>query len=328
MLRKFFKKFGFEGESDFFHRSANRFSKGFYILSAAVGTVLIAIGSSFVGGYEFSESWGNSQGILEKAWVLTGNPYFLLAVGIISFLFGTYGNYIDQDRQRERMEELKKENRELESVRVELNSTQEEMQASKSKVIEVHQELVTTWIKELFNKLSLGSEERITIYYEFDEEFFLLARYSSNPVFAKIHRQKFPLNQGVISRAWQHNNCVEKKCPHASDFEEYSNYLENEYGYESVKIKSFTMKACRYLGQAIKDADVHKGVIVFESTREDFLTGAKDKEILRCCDESQSQLSKFVRDSLSFDREVAIGREGKEEAVEEDFIRYMGGQHE
>jgi hypothetical protein len=36
------------------------------------------------------------------------------------------------------------------------------------------------------------------------------------------------------------------------------------------------------------------------------------------------QLAKFVRDSLSFDREIILKKEGKEFSVDDDFLNSMG----
>ncbi|MFP3416232.1 hypothetical protein SB773_32855, partial [Bacillus sp. SIMBA_074] len=84
------------------------------------------------------------------------------------------------------------------------------------------------------------------IYYEHDEEFYLLERYSKNPTYAKVHRQKFPLNQGVISKAWEHESHIESGCPHSNSYEEYVKYLDEHYEYKKEKIDTLTMKSCRY----------------------------------------------------------------------------------
>lgn len=40
-----------------------------------------------------------------------------------------------------------------------------------------------------------------------------LSRFSQNTLYDKIHNNKFPLNQGVISKSWQHNEFIENNCP-------------------------------------------------------------------------------------------------------------------
>lgn len=286
----------------------------------------MTVGGAFAGSYGFVEEYEAAKGVWEtfKAIVLT--PHALLALGGLALAFGALGTYVDQNRQHNKIEEFSNENQRLKDIEEELNSAQEEMQINRSKVIEIQQELVTTWLKGVCRSFCLGSEERATIYYEYGEAFYLLARYSKNPVYAKVHRQKFPLNQGVISKAWQHNRHIDRRCPHASEEDEYREYLQGEYGYELEKIESLTMKSCRYLGKAIVDADVHTGVIVFESTKEDFLTYEKCEEISKYCETNQGLLAKFVRDSLSFDREIILKREGRETSVDDDFLNSMGGQ--
>lgn len=319
-----FENFGFTGKSDFFRKAGDRLSKGLYILTAVTGTILMTVGGSFAGGYEFVEGVEAADGLWESLKAIAYTPHTLLGLGGLALLFGAFGTYADQDRQHKRIGEVSSENQRLKDIEEELNSAQEEMQINRSKVIEIQQELVATWLKGLCRHFDLNSEERATVYYEYGEAFYLLARYSKNPVYAKVHRQKFPLNQGVISKAWQHNRYIDRDCPHADEEQKYSDYLQEEYDYEPEKIENLTMRSCRYLGKAIVDADVHTGVIVFESTRKDFLTDQKCEEISKFCDNNQGQLAKFVRDSLSFDREIILKKEGRETSVDDDFLNSMG----
>jgi hypothetical protein len=152
----------------------------------------------------------------------------------------------------------------------------------------------------------------------------LLARYSINPQYTKIHRQKFPLNQGVIDKAWQHGCHVDKDCPKAEQNKEYVDYLIQTYGYEKEKINNLTMKSCRYIALAIVDADVHIGVIVFESTDPNFLTHIDtENNIKEHCKKYQAQLCKFVRDGLELDRETKIKRSKNTESVEDNVLLTM-----
>ena len=221
------------------------------------------------------------------------------------------------------MRELEVKNKELDNTKSALNSVQEELQESKSKIIGLHGELVQTWLKGMSKFLELDSNSRVTIYYEHDEEFFLLERYSKNPTYAKVHRQKFPLNQGVISKAWEHESHIEKDCPHSSSYKDYIDYLNTTYDYKREKIDALTMKSCRYYARAIIDADIHIGVIVFEGTESNIFDNGLIEKITEYCRDHQGQLSKFVRDSLLFDKEVNIKREGKNISVEDELLQMM-----
>ena len=321
-----FNKFGFSGNSDFFKNFGDGIGKGLFILCAAVGTVLLAVGGAYAGSYTFSTNWQSTTGLWSSLWLIVCNPISALFSGAVLFLFGAIGTYKDQDRQNKKILELKAESEELGNIKCALNSALEELQENKSKIVGLHGELVQTWLKGMSKFLELDSNSRVTIYYEHDEEFYLLGRYSKNPVFAKVHRQKFPLNRGVISKAWEHENHIESHCPHSDLYDEYAQYLGDKYGYEREKINALTMKSCRYYAKAIIDADIHIGVIIFESTEISFFEDNLENKIIDYCREHQGQLSKFVRDSLLFDKEVNIKREGKNISVEDDFLQMMGGE--
>lgn len=318
-----FKEFGFSGNSDFFKNLGDGVGKGLFILCAAIGTVLLTVGGAFAGSYVFSTNWEATEGFWHCAWLIIFNPNSALISGGALFLLGAVGTYKDQDRQNKNMLALTQENELLNDTKNALNSAQEELQESKSRVIGLHGELVQTWLKGMSKYLELDSNSRVTIYFEHDEEFYLLERHSKNPTYSKVHIQKFPLNQGVISKAWEHESHIENECPHSSSNEDYIDYLINTYGYEREKIKSLTMKSCRYYAKAIIDADVHTGVIVFEGTDINFLENELIQKIDQYCGDHQGQLSKFVRDSLLFDKEVNIKREGKSVAVEDDILQMM-----
>jgi len=318
-----FKKFGFSGESEFFKILGEGFGKGLFILLASIGTLLLTIGSAYAGSFEWDKQWADTSGNFNSLKLMLFNPISSLVSGSVLFLIGAFGTYFDQNRQNKRMETLDSENKTLSETKSALNATQEELQAGKSKILELHNELVTTWLKGLAKYLDLDSNSRVSVYYEHDEEFFLLARHSKNPKYAKIHRQKFPLNQGVISKAWEHETHTESNCPASDCWEDYKLYMQENYSYEPKKLDSLTMKSCRYYAKAIIDADIHIGVIVFESTEINFLESDITARINEYCGGHQGQLSKFVRDSLGFDKEVNIKREGKQISVESELIELI-----
>jgi len=317
-----FNKFGFSGSSEFFKNLGDGFGKGLYILCAALGTIFLTIGGAYAGNYDFSDEWSKTSGYIKCFTILIFNPNSALLFGGIIFSWGALGTYKDQDKQRLKMKKLEEENSKLSKTSSALNSTQEELQENKSRILGLHGELVKTWLKGLSKYLELDSNSRVTIYYEHDEEFYLLERHSKNPKYAKVHRQKFPLNQGVISKAWEHETHKEDACPHSED-KGYSQYLHNTYDYDLDKVNSLTMKSCRYYAKAIIDADLHIGVIVFEGTETVFFDNNLENKINDYCHEHQGQLSKFVRDSLSFDKEVNIKRSAKTISVEDEFIQLM-----
>ncbi|MGI2027314.1 hypothetical protein [Endozoicomonas acroporae] len=322
-----FQKFGFTGESTFFIKLWKIISKAFYIISATMGSILMALGGAYAGSYNFHTEWVEVSGSLDSLLCILFNPVSSLVSGGALLVFGAIGTYLDQSRQQAEITQLREGSKSFAVIKNALNAAQEELQFQKSKTSELHSELVQSWLIGAYKTLQLNNQERVTIYYEHDEEFYLLARHSKNPHFAKIHRQKFPLNQGVISLAWQNDLHLELGCPSQRLLEGYIQYMHVNYGYAPEKIKALGMKSCRYLAKAIIDADVHIGVIVFESTEETFLESDDQRDdIIRYCDSYQGRISKFVRDGFEFNKEICLKRKGNHKPIiEDELIKELGG---
>lgn len=327
-----FKYFGFTGSSNLFETVGEKLDNGLFIFSTLLGTLFLTFGSAYAGGFDFKDEWENTSNRTSKAQLVVFNPITSLFLGTGLFMFGGLGTYFDQEKQKSISEKLQSENKRLKNLEISIDAMQEEAQEYQSRIDQLHKELVTTWLKGAYRNLNLGSDERVTIYYEFKEEFYLLARYSKNPKFNKIHRQKFPLNQGVIGQAWQHGIHIEENSPSSNQEKEWQQYMSKKYDYTIDKLESLTMPSCRYIALAIVDADDHIGVIAFESTNANFLN-AKDNEntindtIREYCKTYQSQLSKFVRDGANFDKEITIRRNNNSNfSVEIDIIKdFKGG---
>lgn len=338
------RKFGFTGKSTFIRnigqiisRWFDVFSNALYITCTASGTVFLSIGSGYVSTLKFSEEWMATNGILASLNLVTFNSYSALLVGGVLVFIGGVGTYRDQNEQKKQQElsDLNNEklNKSLNEFKDALNSTQEELQEQKVENHNLNNEIVTIWLKSAFNHFGFNSTERITIYYAFEGAFFLLARHSKNPEYSRVHRQKFSLNQGVISEAWRHECHVEDKCPVFDENNEknkpYANYLIKHYGYTADKIDALTMKSCRYIAIAVTDADTHVGVIVFESTKANFLENDLENKIKAYCGTNQGQLSKFVRDGLKLDQAIHIissKNNDSSKSVEDEFLKAFEGQ--
>lgn len=322
-----FESFGFSGNSNFFKEAGEKVSKGFFIISATLGTILLTIGSAYAGSFDFANEWKNAAGFFACILKISLNPISYLIYGAILLFIGAIGTFKDQERQNKKIASLENEKKILEderkSLKYSVNSSQEELQNNRSRLLDLQNDLVKNWLKVMCKSLNLDTNSRVTIYYEYDEEFYLLARYSPNPTYSKVNRQKFPLNQGVISKAWQHRLHREDSCPDSGDLSAYNDYLMNVYSYEKEKIDSLKMKSCRYFAKAIVEADMNIGVIVCESTDYNFFQNQMYEKINQYCIDYQDQLAKFVRDSLNFDKEINIKRVGNSHPVEEEFLREM-----
>lgn len=288
--------FGFSGNKGLFSSLGKDLDNGLFIYCLAIGTVLFGIGTADYSNFNFNNDWQACHS-LGCALLLIKSLFTCLVFGALLVLIGSFGTFFDQKKLSNDLTELKDAKRLL-------NSTQEDLDDAKSRLSKLQKSLVETWLQGVSSSLKLKHDSRITIYYENEGEFYLLARYSPNPSFATIHRQKFALNQGVISKAWQTGEHIENICPHSGELVEYKSHLKKHYDYEPEKVESLNMKSCRYYAKAIIDASHHIGVIVFESIEINFFSGKKSQNIASYCNENQSQMSKFVRDSLSFDKEI------------------------
>ena len=230
------------------------------------------------------------------------------------------GNYFDQKSLKRKNEALVRENEKVEAAQSGMDAAQEQVQDLASQLQRLNIDLVQTWLKSLSNNFGLDTNDRITVYYEYGRAFFLLARYSKNPEFRRVHRQKFPIDEGVISQAWQHEECVETECPEANEHQAYEDFLVEKYGYKREKPHSFNMKSCRLYAKAIIDAGDNIGVIVFESISDKFLENLDIKNLRMHCEAQQSQLAKFVRDGLRYDKEITLLASARTTSVESELL--------
>ena len=227
-----------------------------------IGTGFLAVAGAF--GNNFQEAlkiWNESNYLLA---IFSSKPcYFIL--GIISYGLGTLLSNQDNRKLFRENEHLKEENKNIENLKDKIDSLENEKFDLNSEISMKHEELVITWLKLITKELSLTINERLTIYYEHNKEFTLLARFSNHTQYTKIHKQKFPLDKGVISKSFNEIKCIEKDSPiFEQDKEEYYNYMMERYKFSRTEIEIITMKSNKLFGLAIKNADDSIGVLLYE----------------------------------------------------------------
>lgn len=318
-------RFGFTGGSDFIEKFSKLVEKGLYIILAVSGTVLFGLSNGFIAGFSFKEGFDKEIGFLDCLLFLIWNPMSGVIVGSLLIMFGAIGTYRDQKNQSNIILDLTKEQSRIRELEISLDDAQEESESFKNELSRAHENLAKAWLKMASITLGLGSTERVTIFCENQEHFFNIGRFSSNPVYSKVHRDKFQLDDGVVSKAWQHRECIEDGCPSYKD-DGYNAYLAEHYGLDEERISNLKMKSCRYIAIAIRDAYEHTGVIVFESTSMDFINQEMVKAVRQHCAGQQSQLAKFVRDALVYNRAVTdkededtVSAEAEMESIVEGF---------
>lgn len=195
---------------------------------------------------------------------------------------------------------------------------------------ESHDKLVTTWLKGCSRELKLNTHDRITIYFYFAEHFYLLARFSENPTFREIHRQKFSKNRGVICEAWQHKTCVdiEDIPPYQDDPDGYRSYMEDQYGYSGERVDALTMKSCQYVATSISEADNPIGVIIFESEKQGKFKTQKVSQIKKYCIDHQSYMIDFIRNGIKYNKSVKVVSKQNGDVDHEFLLNFQGGGEE
>lgn len=293
--------------------------KYFFQILTILGATLMALAGDFA--YKYSEAvlLCDKQDNCYFPYIF--NDWVCLVLGIIIGITGLVGTASDSKELKSNNEILKKENRKLKKVESDLNNAQEDYSKLFDRLHQKHSDVVKTWLKMISTEIKLTTYERLTIYYEHTEEFTLLSRFSQNKQFNKIHSQKFPLNEGVISKSWQHNSYKEEKSPLFHDEEEeYYTYMEKEYGYKRERLSEITMKCDRFFGIAIQEADDSIGVLLYEKISQEGDTDFNDKcdKLIAQSQKYESYLTKYVHDAIDLDRTIHINNN---ESAEDDLLK-------
>lgn len=313
--------FGFTGSSSSLQNFSAKLGQWWYIFTAAVGSAVVSVSASFAGNYDIFDKWNSSSGIADFLLFVSFMPWVWLLLGSLMIIYGGKGTYIDQKNLNIRNEELSKEINNVDQLKEQINSVSEDSELLQNELAELQIKLVITWLKGSARQLNLGTHCRATIYYYINEKFHLIARYSQNPKFAEVHRQAFPRNKGVISKAWEHGVCIDiENIPVFDENEQrYKEYMQEYYGYEPDKIDKLTMKSCQYIAISVVEADKHIGVIVFESNKKTLWKTQKVAQIKKYCSDYQSYMVEFIHGAIKYDKTVKI-TSSNDRDVDDEFV--------
>lgn len=317
-----------ENAQGVFQRAGKQIDSAKLKLSNFLGPVVVGAAAGFISSYTSASE--KVSGFYDFLYWFFSNPWVWLICGGIISIYGIWGTDIFEKKQQALIDGLREDQRSLKKTRQELDLAYEKNEAQGSKLREMQSELVKSSLQASFSNLGLNSFDRISIYYELDDEFYLLSRYSNNPELCKFHRQKFPLNQGVISKAWQHHFHYDEDCPRSEDQDAYESHMRVNYGYEADTVRAFAMKSCRYLGFSIMDAGSPIGVMIIESTDADFFE-ARDSDLAKIkahCEQYASLYSKHLRSGSSLNRELRAKSGGTADSIDQDILAQIrGGQN-
>ncbi|CAH1563161.1 hypothetical protein [Vibrio owensii] len=328
--------FGFSSEKKPFEALTDKLGKIFYLVLTVAGTVSLTYAGGFVGSAlsirssENGGAWYGLDGISEYLGVLISHPTLHFVYGALLLIFGLTGTYKDYENLDKRNRELEKQEdcstRKLSELKSYLEESEVENATLNGRMKAKHAQLVETWLNGAFSQLlKVNTHARVSIYYYYNDAFFILARYSPNGRIGRINKQKFALNQGVISKAYEHLKCHESNAPkHSDNPNAYKQYMMQHYGYKQEQLDTFNMKSCRYFGEAIREADSVIGIILYESENPEDLTDSETIDNIKSYHKNYwSHLCQFVRHGIEHDLST---KQHDNSINDKDALEALGGR--
>lgn len=130
-----------------------------------------------------------------------------------------------------------------------------------------------------FAKLSLTSNERLSLY-KLDMDLFLcVGRYSENELYKQKPNRLYPRDVGCIEKAWKTGK-VEEVIPFDSetDFDKWKQYNVDQHGFDPSVLDEMNMKSRSFLGFRVQNLQKQTiAVLIFESTKANGLKFSKIK---------------------------------------------------
>lgn len=163
-------------------------------------SVLFALLTAFK-GHQYSEEFQKEN----EAWVSHTKP-LIEFIPIMLFILACLWVVVSIIQSRQ-VGDIKKTNERL-------KDEQDKFRA----VTENVKDLFNGYLYQLSSLLEFGNErennERVTLYvHDGDSHFVPFSRYSSNPKFRSVTRDKYPDDEGVISEGWEHDWAFENRIP-------------------------------------------------------------------------------------------------------------------
>ncbi|UGQ26830.1 hypothetical protein [Acinetobacter calcoaceticus] len=307
---------------------------------SGVGAIISGIACSFISDYSISKVWESTHVdylVVKLIAVLLACPWVYVLLGALLVILNCYASHESTKALEKENEDLNSDlsdktiklsnaEAELKNLNSQKNGYQENIQELNDQIYGLQNRLAVGWLKHVFKTKGFGTNERVSIYFELNNEFTLLARYSLNPTYNQIHRQKFPVNQGVISKAWAEGHWIEDRCPvHNLGNSNYKQYMAKKYCFNQRDIDKFAMKSCWYVAVAISKADDNVGVIVFESIVQNRITTTDVEELISYCKSEQSHLVQFIEESIALDNAKRMESANIARNTDQDILSLMNG---
>lgn len=282
-MSKIWSFLGFASNREIFSKIGAKIDKGGYLAITSVATLFSGFFLKLL-----SESGFNTL----PFWRFL----FLTITSALFLIFGIIGGYKDSKKLLDAKNEIQKKfdelDRKYENLTISLKEKEGDLRL-------LHEKLVRSWLKNIDVEIRMENSERVSIYFVKNDEFYILGRYSQNPKLEKIHTQKFALDKGVLSLAWENGQHTELSCPVYKDSRDsYVDYIKKTYGYSEEIIDRFTMKSCNYIGVSIEDRGKRIGVMLFESEAESLVN--KEDDITTVMNSYSEQIRGLIVDGQNY----------------------------
>lgn len=146
-----------------------------------------------------------------------------------------------------------------------------DLESSLNQVVDETNQLFNSYLKLLVKSLNFGSDERISVYKIYNNEFIRIGRTSENPNFKNTGRKSYPISEGFIGRGWSAGECFVDNLPDPAhrNGDTYYNAVKNVANISRDVVDTIHMKSRTYCICRINGFDGEpKAVFVAESTRE------------------------------------------------------------
>lgn len=200
----------------------------------------------------------------------------------------------------------------------------EDIEALKGDFLFLNENYIESHLKFISDKIGFGKNHRISVYFENDDSFYILGRFSSNPIYKKKHTIKLAINKGALSKTWESGNFCDFNCKSFKNAKKtYLKHQKQHYGFDEDKINKSNMKSCSFIGYTIRDNGTPIGVILFESIEQDLETFQSSIHSILL--DYESVLSKMVRSGKDYSH--IIHSNDNTSNPENEFLKKIGGKN-
>ncbi|MEZ7500334.1 hypothetical protein QO200_16490 [Flavobacterium sp. Arc3] len=251
-------------------------------------------------GLEFTNSLVNgflyaSAGILFSLnksifWKIVDSKIVAIILVILGFIINIFF-YFQQSKKSKSILELNNTNEKLQDKIQLLESQIQQINRNYSEIFNEH-------LASLFFKLGLKDTDRISMYKFQDDKFYIIGRYSSNPVLKVVRRRHYDSDQGLIAKAWQEghyflNSGIPDYSSKARSKKAICTFFNTIYKIDPETLENITMKSKSFYLKAFMDSRgiQRTSIIVIESEKN---KAFEIEELEKVINDEESKLTAFI----------------------------------